>query len=113
MRRLSCRVSDDLGDFDAEVLIDHHDFTTGDELVVHIEADWLAGELVELKHGAFAQFHDIPHGQHAGSDADGEIDFDIEDDGEVFSVVDGAHCFWADWISEVIWMATWPFSHPA
>jgi hypothetical protein len=32
-------VSDKLRNFDSEILLDHHDFTEGDQLVIDIEAD--------------------------------------------------------------------------
>src|SRR6478736_3188585 len=72
--------ADELRDLDAEVILDHDDLAVGDELVVHVEADGVAGLLVELHDGAGRKLEDIAHRQQAGAKLHGHFDLYVEDD---------------------------------
>src|SRR6478609_7342591 len=69
--------ADELGDLDAEVILDHDDLAVGDELVVHVEADGVAGLLVRLDDGARRKLEDIAHRQQAGAKLNGHFDLHV------------------------------------
>ena len=64
-------------DFDGEIFFDDNDLAEGDEFIVDVESDGIIGALVELDDGAWGEFEDIAHGELAGTEANGELDFDV------------------------------------
>ena len=75
---------DNLVDADAEVVVEDQDFAAGDELVVDVDVDRIAGQFVELDDGAFGQFEHVLN-EHLGA---AEFNFHIEID--VFEQFDGS-----------------------
>src|SRR3546814_395863 len=58
-------VADDVGDADAELLVDHDDLAAGDEGAVHEHVDGAADRAIELDHRPGAQLEDVTP-EHAG-----------------------------------------------
>src|SRR5262245_52582627 len=50
---------DDVGEPDAELVVDHYHFALGDEAAVHQHVHGLAGEPVQLDHRALHQLQEV------------------------------------------------------
>ena len=65
--------ADHLDHAHAEILIDNHDFAPRDESVVHKDVNRLAGEPVELDHGARTEAQDLRHLKLRPAEFDGHV----------------------------------------
>ena len=75
--------SNDVGDADAEVLVDDHHFALGDRPAVDQDVDLLAGQLVELDDRAGGQGQDVADRQRRAADLDRDLEGHAEQEVDV------------------------------
>ena len=71
-----CRVDGDLGDPQAEVLVDHDDLAAGDQAAVDQQVGGAAGGPVQLEDGAGRQLEQLAHRHPGAADLDGHLHVD-------------------------------------
>ena len=76
--------ADEFSDFYTKAVFDDDDFTIGDELVVHVKAHGIARLLVELDDCTGGKLKHLAHGELAGAELDGDLNFDVKDEIESF-----------------------------
>jgi hypothetical protein len=77
------RGSQNLGDTDAEAIVDDDDFAAGEAFPIDEQIDWSIRGLIELNDGAGGELQDVAHGHLAGAEFDRELDGEIEQDFQV------------------------------
>ena len=63
----------------AEVAVDQHDLSAGNDLVAHYKVDRVADRAVKLHHVAGTQVENLAQGQFAAPETQGGLKFDIEE----------------------------------
>src|SRR3954467_13085064 len=83
--------SNNLGYLDAVMIFYCHDFTAGEEFLVHVQIHGCVGNFVELHHGAWRELKNLLHWQAATAKFNGHLDRYIQEHGEIRRRFVGTH----------------------